>query len=382
MSENKPRILIISRNFPPLLGGMERLIFNAYRQLQQSFLCDVIAPYGSRTNLQESSQSRECPGNSVFLFLFCALFKGLFLHVRTDYQIYFAGSGVTSPLAVIFAKLFAKRSVIYLHGLDIVADNWFYQHIFVPFFRYADQVIVNSRNTAVLARQKGVDASRIDIIHPGVDIPPTPSENTDFVQRHGLADTKVLLSVGRIIPRKGLAEFIIHALPGIIQQQPECRLLVIRGDASHALKKSSGAIAELQQAIDTTGLNQHIILLGYADDTDLAAAYMAANVFIFPLRAVPGDVEGFGMVAIEAAAHGLPTVAFNVGGVADAVADGISGALVKPGDYLAFSAKVLEVLATPSLPHQRDACVNYARQFSWPLFGERLRQCCLQTISQ
>src|SRR3546814_12930756 len=68
--------------------------------------------------------------------------------------------------------------------------------------------------------------------------------------------------------------------------------------------------------------------------------YKAASAHIFPVREIPGDPEGFGMVAVEAAAHGVPTIAFATGGIVDAVAEGESGRLIRPGDYGAFAGVV------------------------------------------
>lgn len=78
------------------------------------------------------------------------------------------------------------------------------------------------------------------------------------------------------------------------------------------------------------------------------------------------------MVAIEAAAHGLPTVAFATGGVVDAVASGRSGLLVAPGDYPALAEAISQVLAGPRDPWC-DGAVDFARGFAWPIFGDRLR---------
>ena len=100
-------------------------------------------------------------------------------------------------------------------------------------------------------------------------------------------------------------------------------------------------------------------------------AYMAADVMIFPVQEIPGDIEGFGMVAIEAAAHNLPTVAFAVGGVPDAVNDGISGSLITPGDNESFALETIKFLD----PHSRLRTTSrqFAESFCWQAFGQRLR---------
>jgi phosphatidylinositol alpha-1,6-mannosyltransferase len=110
--------------------------------------------------------------------------------------------------------------------------------------------------------------------------------------------------------------------------------------------------------------------MGQVTDAELADIYQASDVHVFPVRGLPGDPEGFGMVAIEAAAHGLPTVAFASGGTIDAVAEGRSGRLVESGDYQAFADAVLEVFrARGSLA---AGSIDFARRFAWPEFGSRL----------
>jgi phosphatidylinositol alpha-1,6-mannosyltransferase len=111
------------------------------------------------------------------------------------------------------------------------------------------------------------------------------------------------------------------------------------------------------------------------DDPELGAAYFAADVLVFPVQKRMYDNEGFGMVAIEAAAHGLPTVAFAVGGVTDAVADNVSGRLVAAGDNEAFSRAVIDHLKNTSSLGNGDI-TTFAAKFAWPRFGQRLRLLC------
>lgn len=373
MRDGPARVLIVSRNFPPMVGGMERLVFNAYLQLEDRYRCDVISPNLGEAYLGPASRHLGCP-TRLPPFLVCAFGKGVYAQLRSRYRILFAGSGVTAPLVVLLARLFGSRSVIYLHGLDVIAENWLYQHAFVPLFRRADRVVVNSRNTARLAKEKGVPPERIRIINPGVELPRGLPDSTGFIERHGLSGRRLLLSVGRIIPRKGLAEFVTHALPAVVSRVPGCRLVVIGGEAGQALKKSGGGVDAVRLAAEQAGMREHVVLLGYTDDGELAAAYAAADLLVFPLRPTAGDVEGFGMVAVEAAAHGLPTVAFDVGGVADAIDHGVSGVLVEPLDYRNLAQKIVEMLKAPRDEIARQNCVDHAARFSWPAFGTALRR--------
>ena len=113
----------------------------------------------------------------------------------------------------------------------------------------------------------------------------------------------------------------------------------------------------------------------------MADIYTQADVHIFPILDLPGDVEGFGMVAIEAAAYGVSTVTFDVGGVADAVNSGVSGVLVKPGDYRAFSASVQEILMVSRDAVVTERCIQFAQLFSWDHYGTGLNKLCTQILT-
>lgn len=374
-AQNKPKILIVSRNFPPLVGGIERFLLNAVRQLHSEFQCDVIAPEGCEKSLNALQQGFACRVSSIPRFLFCALWTTL--RKASSYQLLIAGSGVTAPIVVIAGKLFKKPSIVFVYGLDLIAANTVYQWLFVPFIRHADTVITISHNTAALARKKGV--KNIEILFPGVDIPETQPDANLFLQQYTLQNKTILLAVGRIIPRKGLAEFVEHCLSNLIKTCPDIVLVVI-GDTPHqALQKNSNYMQQLQASIARQKLESYVHFIGTVDDEALHNAYAAAQVFIFPLRPVSGDVEGFGMVAVEAAAHGLPVVAFAEGGVTDAVSDQVSGKLVKSGDYAAFNQAILDILNSDEI--NADNCKTFAKQFSWENFGQNLRRYCANTIA-
>jgi phosphatidylinositol alpha-1,6-mannosyltransferase len=137
------------------------------------------------------------------------------------------------------------------------------------------------------------------------------------------------------------------------------------------LSSSRGELDATRQILNECQLASSVMFLGELgqDDPALSDAYFAADVHVFPVQDRPGDNEGFGMVAIEAAAHGLPTVAFSVGGISDAVADDRSGVLIPSGDTGAFATAVISSLGEDRKflnPRQ------FAEEFSWPIFAAKL----------
>jgi phosphatidylinositol alpha-1,6-mannosyltransferase len=362
------RLLLITRNFPPLWGGMERLNWHLAAELAKRFEVHVVAPVGAAEHAPAAVLVREVPLQPLRRFLTAAALAALAEARRFRPRIVLAGSGLTAPLALLAARLCRARSVAYVHGLDVVAPHPVYRALWLPALRRMDRVIANSAPTAELARKAGVAPERIAIVHPGVDIPaPDPTARARFRQRWNLPpDAPVLLSVGRLTARKGLREFVQEALPTVARARPDV-VLVIVGDApKQALYAQVQTPESILAAAREAGVAGHIRWLGTLFGQDLADAYFGADLHVFPVRDLPGDPEGFGMVAIEAAAHGLPTVAYATGGVIDAVREGQSGRLVPPGDAAGFAQAVLATLASPLAP---EGCRTFAQGFAWGEFG-------------
>lgn len=375
MKRSPQRILHVTRNLPPLVGGMERLNWHIVDELAGRAEVKVIGPKGSRALKPERAGLTEAPLKPLPLFLLIAMLKALWLVWRWRPDVILAGSGLTAPVALLASKLCGARCAVYLHGFDITAPSRIYQNLWAASFKKLDHVIVNSTPTRELALDVGVSDERICIIHPGVTLPdqPQPADAiAAFKQRHGLENKKILLSVGRLTTRKGLREFVQLALPAIVQREPGCILLVVGEAPRNSLGAGIQSQESIEEAAKAHGVQDHVKFLGViTDQILLATVYEVADVHVFPVRHIPGDPEGFGMVAIEAAAHGLPTVAFATGGVVDAVAEGESGMLVPSGDYEAFARSALLVIADGKRAWKSRAAL-FSKRFSWPIFVGRM----------
>ncbi|WP_349342827.1 glycosyltransferase family 4 protein [Marinobacter sp. MMG032] len=369
----RKRILLITRNLPPLVGGMERLNWHMADELSKKADLYIVGPKGSNASKPSRVTLREAPLTPLILFFFVALYRSLLLAFSEKPDIIIAGSGLTAPLAWLTGKVFRIKSAVYLHGFDVSVDNRMYRMLWRTTFKRLNHVIVNSTSTKNLAMKAGVSERKLSIIFPGVELPPSPQPSQSIAElraRYGLENKKILLSVGRLTTRKGLLEFVESSMPNIVNARPDVTLVVV----GEAPKNSLGAGIQSERSImakaEKLGIGNHIKFLGViTKKEELATVYEAADVHVFPVRHIPDDPEGFGMVAIEAAAHGLPTVAFSTGGIVDAVAEGQSGKLVTQGDYNAFSQAVVRMLYSGK---QSEITRAFARQFEWKNFEKNL----------
>lgn len=371
MNNAKPRrILLITRNLPPLVGGMERLNWHMADELAKYSEVRVIGPKGAKAIKPEKVALTEAPLRPLPLFLLVSMLKALWLALSWRPDVVLAGSGLTAPLAWLSARLCGAKAAVYLHGFDITVRSKPYQNLWVPFFKRMDRVIVNSTPTKGLAFVAGVPERKIAIVYPGVSLPeaPQPAESINaFKEQHGLTGKKILLSVGRLTTRKGLREFVKKSLPAIVQAEPNAILLVVGDAPKDSLGAGIQTVESIQQQAEKSGVANNIRFLGViTDQILLATVYEAADVHVFPVRHIPDDPEGFGMVAIEAAAHGLPTVAFATGGTVDAIRHGESGYLVVIDNYSELSERTIQLMQPP--PSKANT-INFVQYFSWNRFG-------------
>lgn len=370
----RQKILIITRNLPPLVGGMERLNWHMADELSKYADVRVIGPSGSAAQKPENVHISEAPLKPLPLFLITAFIKGLWTALRWRPDTILAGSGLTGPLTVILSWLCNAKSAVYLHGLDITVNSRSYQSIWLPIIRRSKTFIVNSTPTRDLAVTAGINLPKIYIVPPGVHIPQKSNaeQKSQFLTTNGLEGKRILLSVGRLTARKGLREFIQHALPLIVEKAPDVMLVVIGSAPSNALSTDAQTPESLLKSAAAAGVADNVKLLGSVTEQTLNTAFGCSTLHVFPIRHIPNDPEGFGMVAIEAAAHGVPTVAFATGGVVDAIENEISGALIKPDSYPEMAQAVLDVISGRKIISPA-ATMAFSRTFVWPNFGKKVR---------
>jgi phosphatidylinositol alpha-1,6-mannosyltransferase len=239
-----------------------------------------------------------------------------------------------APSAAIIKALTGMPVTVSLHGLDVTYPNRFYQPVVCGALKRLDAAIANS--TATQARLREHTGRKPDsyVVPLGVNplSPPTHASSQRLEHAIGSDGRPVILTVGRLVERKGVAWFVRNVLPRLSEDV----LYVVVGEG----KEQSSIVSAAAEA----GVRERIRCLGRVDDGMLAAAYARADVFVMPNIPVPGDMEGFGLVALEAAASGVPVVAAELEGIRDAVRHERNGFLVPPLHAKEFAARVQHVL--------------------------------------
>jgi len=362
----KARLILVTKNLPPDVGGMERLWAEAIPALSKYFQVIVIGPQKAKPLINGYFVFSGCPRNLFFLLL-ASTFKAFYLSLKYRPQVILAGSGVTAPAAYIAALFTRNKSACYVHGLDIIYPSILYQNLFIPFIKRVDTLISNSRNTGELIKQK-LKREPSAIVNPGVQLHITEVGcDKQAYKKSGI------LMLGRIIRRKGIREFIQQCFPKLLEQEQNCHLYIV-GESPPGINEKQQCEAISSQM----GLNSSISFLGKLSNEQLYQKMSECAVHVFPAIEVANDVEGFGMVAIEAAAMGLPTVAFDCGGISDAVVDARNGFLVQSGDYHRLTNKILQVLQQG---YSRESCIKFSKEFSWECFSKRMKNALSHPIT-
>ncbi len=198
-------------------------------------------------------------------------------------------------------------------------------------------------------------------LSPGVDVDRfTPEADGSAVRRrYGLGEEPVVVCVSRLVARKG-QDVLVAGWPRVLARHPDARLLLVGGGPAEKA---------LRRAVAGRGLQDSVVLTGPVAVADLPAHYAAGDVFAMPCRTRRGglDVEGLGMVFLEASASGLPVVAGTSGGAPETVRERVTGHVVDPRSPQAVAATLADLLAEPARAREMGAAGRawVEQRWSW-----------------
>jgi glycosyltransferase involved in cell wall biosynthesis len=293
---------------------------------------------------------------------------------------------VTGLLGVRIKNRSGKQVIATVHGLDIILPIEWYQNRLKLGLGQLDKVICLSHATARQAQLRGVEPHRIEIIPAAIEPVNNKIERDDNLYSSleaelgvDLRHRRLLLSMGRPVARKGFDFFADRVFPYL----PEDYIYVIAGprpatpswinairplighNLYHNLLLASGAISIHDRLVKLAN-HRRIIYVNGVSESLRNRLFAAADLFIMPNRSVAGDMEGFGLVALEATARGIPVVATGIEGIPDAVIDGKNGFLVSEGDWAAMSGIIMALLNDPQ---HLEEIGNRAAEFTRKAFA-------------
>ncbi|MET0962546.1 MAG: glycosyltransferase [Noviherbaspirillum sp.] len=377
------RCLMVASMFPPVRGGSAMVYENLCRQMPQGSIRVLASSINYQTG-REIEGWREHDGGAPYpvdrvpllrplimpppanlgASLRRFVFQDIALHVsvllaaarlvkRHDINVVCIGELVAgSWLGIALRKVFGTRLVIYVHGHEISSEAEGRLHGVkrLQYLNAADKVIaVNASCCNALTQQMGLRVEQVSLVESGVDTERyLPGErDPDLVRKHGLAHSKVVLTLGQVLAATG-ADTGILAMAKVVRERPDVRYLVV-GDGQLR--------PELERLIAQENLRDYVTLVGEVPERERLAYFQLCDLFLLPGRSMQdGEGEGLAQLCRQAAACGKPVLAGPAANVRGVVVDGQSGYIVEAADADEIARKTLALLNGEALSQRLGSC--------------------------
>jgi len=379
-SSEKKAALILSFEFPPYPGGIGIVSYHLAEELNRSGIFVNVMTKSLRFSPEsDTAFDRSLPfpvfyfkdRKSRFLSLLCRIIDTIRFCLNHKISWIFCATYREAYGAAVCRLVFGIRFYIYGHGTEYMKHSPRKSLI----LNLASGLFANSRFTANIMQR--VANKSVTIAHPAADTlfyNPRPFQEAEafrLKEKYHIPDGPVLLSVGRVNPRKG-HDITIKALKRIRYKFPQVRLIII-GKSMHGAEPFEQLLKEM---IANFKLEENVILLPPVTQEELRGFYSIADVFILASRQHRNEVEGFGIVLLEANAMRVPVVASDFGGIPDAVQRRKTGFLFETGNSDDLADKVLILLGDPSRRHEMGAHgrVWATESFSWQKMAHQIME--------
>lgn len=366
--DSRPRVLLTTPDFPPSRGGIQ-LLLHRFASLASRVTVRVVtrdhpeAEACDETSGLDVRRASSVPGSRHAGLV--TLNAWSLAHARAFRpRAILCAHIVCAPAALAAGRILGVPVVVYLYADEGPAQP----RLARLAFRSARATIVLGGYGRELAVALGAAPERVSVIEPGVDLPQEP--------RARRSAEPMLVTVARLTDAYKGHDVVLEALPAIRERVPNVRWVVIGdGPLRHALEARAQALL----------VRDAVQFVGAVGDVERDAWLDRARVFVMPSRLPPGGAggEGFGIVFLEAGAHGLPVVAGAVAGAVDAVIDGETGILVAPSRAAEVADAVTGLLLDPARAARLgDAGARRAAELSWPRMVARVEDLLLHVIAQ
>ena len=348
-SPGKPSLLLVSVDFPPHTDGVSTISRElAFRIAHRGPEVVVIGPSDRGDREFDRAQPYRVlrlPGYSWGYFRFIPILLGmtwvvLRQGVRKVFAMNIAYGGV-----LVWALSFLRplEYLIFSYGYEFekVRKIPLARRLYLSIYGRARKVVACSELVRRRLTDFGVNPEKCVVLYPAVDLDRFhPLEApAKYLEEKQLAGKRLLLTVGRLIERKGHDQ-VLRALPGIVKDFPDVLYCIVGIGAEEK---------RLREQIRELGLENHVRLMGKVPEEELTFLYNACEIFVMPSREIEegGHIEGFGIVYLEANACGKPVIGGRSGGIGEAIRDGETGFLVNPARPEEIAEKIHFLLSSP-----------------------------------
>ncbi|MDI6778154.1 MAG: glycosyltransferase family 4 protein [Patescibacteria group bacterium] len=356
------RILFLSRTYPPIIGGMENQNFELSKNLSELAFVKIIAnPYGKKF---------------LPVFLPYALIRTVISMRKFD--VLLLGDGVMSVVGWAVKLFYGKRKkvVSVVHGLDLTYPLWIYQKFWIgKFIQNLDKLVAVGNETIRQGVKRNIPEEKFVFVPNGVDtekfIEPRTKKELEKVVGESLEGKKTILTTGRLAIHKGVDWFCEKVVPEL----DDNILYLVAGDGEKR--------EEIEKIIKEKNIQEKVKMLGQVSDDELKILYNTVDLYVKPNIKVPGTMEGFGLVVIEAASCKLTVVASEIEGLKDAIKDGENGFLVESANAQAWIAKINELLADDQFRNEfgEKARKYVVENYSWDKIAKKYLEVLENTLS-
>jgi phosphatidyl-myo-inositol dimannoside synthase len=379
-SAARPGVILVTELFPPDVGGTPSLFSNIYSRLGPTAV----------TVLTNNGRAASSDGNSQQVRIERMAMAGadwgltsprslgrywrVAARMRSEWRrrpaVFHCARALPEGFAAYCATRLCRSAqyVCWTHGeeLHYAKSSRQLTMLLTRVHRGAAALIANSRNTARELEALGVPPEKIRIVYPGVHVESFGDRRAGYaIRRQYAADNELLLlTVGRLQRRKG-HDVAIEALAQMRCTMPHLKYVIV-GDGDER--------GRLEALVESRGLRDRVTFAGAVSAELLPAYYAAADIFLHPNRVDQGEVEGFGIVFLEAAAAGLPVIGGNTGGVPEAIEEGVTGLLVSGTDVGEVAAAVRTLGANPAIRTQMGEAgrARVCGHFTWERAAEEV----------
>lgn len=371
MTDAPLRVLYVTHSFPlpgdPLsnVGGMQRVAVGQHAALARH--------PGVALSTLALETAWEDTGRRMVPFM-ASLLAGLADRVRRErIDAVLFSSMVTACVSTLVGRAARREGAVLAAiplGRDVTLPSAPYQWFVPAVLRALDALLPISRATAAECVARGADPARVHVVPCGIEVAdfPAPADR-DAARRDLLSalsldvspDALLLCSVGRHQERKGFQWFVDAVMPRL------------PSDVHYLLGGDGPMTPAIRDAVSRRGLGDRVHVLGRVSEEMLRRLYRGADLFMMPNVPVPGDMEGFGVVMLEAGLSGMPVVGARLEGIEDAVTDGENGWLLPSGDADAFARAIARFRGRPPALAEASARARAFTEatFSWDAVADR-----------